>query len=204
MMREKQSTSRSGQPPISSFFSQRSATKRRASSTSNSPIDLTLDDSDVEQQPPIKKLKSKHPQAPASQWYFEGSSREDHAGTSHVRQDKTCPRAELERILLRSDGQQRQGENSSVDESNSQDGNDSDPVFSELRAMFSLKTIKGNRTSRAKLTARKTKAVTEVGPSGETYTPYEVQVDCVVCSQFSYSHHERRFWHSSKTILERS
>lgn len=176
-MWERQSTN---QPQISSFFDQRSAAKKRTFAPSDSPIDLTLDDSDVEKQPPIKRLKSKHPEASASQWRFQVSSREEHAGTSGVQEDKTSPRVELERILLGTSRQPRrtdEGENSSVDDNSSQDGNDSDPAFSELRAMFSLKTTKGSQKLRAKPMVRKTKAATEVGPGGETYTPYEVQVE---------------------------
>jgi DNA mismatch repair protein MSH3 len=182
---ERQSTSRPDQPQISSFFGQLSAAKKRAHAPSDSPIDLTLDDSDVERQSPIKKLKSRHPESPASQWRFEVSSREEHASTASVQEDKTRSRVELERILLgtgRQSGCTDEGENSSVDGNSDQDGDDSDPAFSELRAMFSLKTTKGSRKSRAKPMLKRTKAATEIGPSGETYTPYEVQVDCFACS----------------------
>ncbi|KAG1756484.1 muts domain V-domain-containing protein [Suillus paluster] len=147
--------------------------------SSDSPIDLTIDDSDVDRQPPIKKLKSKHSEFSTSQWRFDNSSREDHASTASVQEHKTRSRVELERILLgtgRQSGHADGEENSSVDDDSSQDGNDSDPAFTELRAMFSLKTSKGRGKSRAKPMVRKTKAAAEVGPSGETYTPYEVQV----------------------------
>jgi DNA mismatch repair protein MSH3 len=186
-MRERQSTSRPNQPQISSFFSQNTATKRRASVSSDSPIDLTLDDSDVEMQPPIKKLKSQHPESAASQWRFEVSSRGEHAGTLGAQEDHTRSRVELERILLgtgRQSGCVDEEENSSENDSSSRDGNDSDPAFTELRAMFSLKSTKGSEKLRAKPMIRKTKAAAEVGPGGETYTPYEVQVDCPACSQF--------------------
>jgi DNA mismatch repair protein MSH3 len=63
-----------------------------------------------------------------------------------------------------------------MDDDSSQDGNDSDPAFTELRAMFSLIPTKGSKKSRAKPMVRKAKAAAEVGPSGETYTPYESQV----------------------------
>jgi DNA mismatch repair protein MSH3 len=66
-------------------------------------------------------------------------------------------------------------ENPSMDDDSSQDGNDSDPAFTELRAMFSLIPTKGSKKSRAKPMVRKAKAAAEVGPSGETYTPYESQ-----------------------------
>lgn len=186
-MRERQSTSRHNQPQISSFFSQNTATKRRASVSSDSPIDLTLDDSDVEMQPPIKKLKSQHPESAANQWRFEVSSRGEHAGTLGAQEDHTRSRVELERILLgtgRQSGCVDEEENSSENDSNSRDGNDSDPAFTELRAMFSLKSTKGSEKLRAKPMIRKTKAAAEVGPGGETCTPYEVQVDCPACSQF--------------------
>jgi len=157
--------------------------KKRAPVSPDSPIDLTIDDSDVERQPPIKKLKLKHPEPSASQWRFDNCSR-DYAGTASVQEDKTRSRAELERILLGTDhpsSHADHGENSSMDDDSSQDGNDSDPAFSELRAMFSLKTTKRNGKSRSKPMVRKTKAAAEVGPSGETYTPYEVQVGCAAC-----------------------
>ncbi|OAX39197.1 hypothetical protein K503DRAFT_690106 [Rhizopogon vinicolor AM-OR11-026] len=130
-------------------------------------------------QPPIKKLKSKHLESSASQWRYEASSTDEHVGTTGVQEDKTCSRVDLERILLgtgrQSSGRTDEGDNSSVDDTSSQDGSDSDPAFSELRAMFSRKTTKGSRKSRAKPMVGKTKAA-EIGPSGETYTPYEVQV----------------------------
>src|ERR1700710_1546343 len=126
-MRERQSTSGPSQPQISSFFSQNTATKRSASVSSDSPIDLTLDDSDVEMQPPIKKLTSKHQEAAASRWRFGVSSRGEHAGTLGAQEDHTQSRVELERILLgtgRQSGCVDEEENSSQDDSSSRGGND--------------------------------------------------------------------------------
>ncbi|KAG2157395.1 muts domain V-domain-containing protein [Suillus clintonianus] len=177
-MRERQSASRHTQPQISSFFVQSPATKKRAPVSLDSPIDLTLDDSDVERQPPIKKLKSKHPESPTSQWRFDTSSRGEHSGTASIQEHKTRSRADFERILLgtgRQSGYADDKGNSSADDDSSQNGNDSDPAFTELRAMFSLKPTKGKGKSCEKSLVRKTKAAAEIGPSGETYTPYEVQ-----------------------------
>lgn len=178
-MPQGQPASRRNQPQISSFFVQSSVTKKRALVSSHSPIDLTIDDSGsdsgVEKQPPIKKLKSKHPESPTSQWRFDASSRRENSYTTSIQHHKSRSRVDLERILLGTSGHPEDRENSSVDGDSSQDGNDSDPAFTQLRAMFSLPT-KGGRKSREKPVVRKTKAAAEVGPSGETYTPYEAQV----------------------------
>lgn len=180
-MSERQSASRQIQPQISSFFVQGSTTKKRALVSSDTLIDLTIDDSgsDVERQPPIKKLKSKHPESPTSQWRFDPSSRGEHSGTASVQVHKSRSRADLERILLRKGtqlGRAKDRENLSVSDDSSQDGNDSDPAFTELRAMFSRIPTQGGRKSREKSMVRKTKAAAAVGPSGEIYTPYEAQV----------------------------
>jgi DNA mismatch repair protein MSH3 len=142
---------------------------------------LTIDDSgsDVERQPPIKKLKSKHPESPTSQWRFDPTSRRELSVTASVQDHKSRSRVNLERILLGTgpqSGRAEDRENLSVNDDSSQDGNDSDPAFTELRAKFSLIPTKGSRKSREKPMVRKAKAAAEVGPSGETYTPYETQV----------------------------
>ncbi|KAG1782777.1 muts domain V-domain-containing protein [Suillus placidus] len=176
----RQSTSRQTQPQISSFFVQSSTTKKRALVSSHTPIDLTIGDSgsDVERQSPIKKLKSKHLECPISQWRFDTSSRGEHSRTASVQDHTSRSRVDLERILLGTGpqlGHVEDRENSSMDADNSQDGDDSDPAFTELRAMFSLIPTKGSRKSREKSVVRKTKSAAKVGPSGETYTPYESQ-----------------------------
>ncbi|KAF8652763.1 hypothetical protein AX16_004259 [Volvariella volvacea WC 439] len=187
------------QPRISSFFaSTPSATaKRRASS----PIDLT-NDSDLEE-PPAKKSRSElhsttaatSPQRDQSssqkkgasaieQWRFAPHSPEKRSPKTQKQLDVEKSRREefRKRLLMDSEKFARKPPDETApdteEEKSESSGDDSDQAWKELSALFSNKgkgkATKGRTQPPAKRGSAKKAEV--IGPSGQPYTPLELQV----------------------------
>ncbi|KIJ68934.1 hypothetical protein HYDPIDRAFT_80554 [Hydnomerulius pinastri MD-312] len=181
------------QPRISSFFSQKSSpTKKRphGSETQSTTIDLTLDDSEIDEQPPIKKLKVKQSNAITDQWRFDNTQKSHAEGaTLPVTEDQKKRRhEEFKRVLFgennpfarhrRAQEQESQLDNDEPrdEQDDAGDSDQSDVAFKELTEMFSHKSSKEKGKARSTSSAKgKKKAEGEPGPSGQSYTPAELQ-----------------------------
>ena len=174
------------QPRISSFFAQHPPVH---SLSQNTTIDLTLEDPEVDQQPAIKKLKVEKGNSLADQWRFDGTQKPSNEtpGAGHSDRDRQTRHEAFKRVLLTGNSSfappkdhQDKGTQSSEDES-LQDQDDahesdvSDEAFKNLRELFSHKSNKVKGKTRLTSSAQG-KATTEgLGPSGQPYTPAELQ-----------------------------
>ncbi|KAI0713432.1 muts domain V-domain-containing protein [Earliella scabrosa] len=178
-------------------------TARGKTKRGSTPIDLTID-SDDEKPPPPKKQRTTTAVSPkptkqasrsgghAEQWRFDPSSpTKPTQATDSERHRDAHDRAK--RILLgndnvfarrkvtddapaASDGDELvdTGEPQSEDEAG-----DAEKKFGELMEMFSSTASKPKATKRVRApatTTRRSQRVEEIGPSGQTYTPFELQV----------------------------
>lgn len=171
------------QPRISSFFHQPSSVQEKRSHSST--IDLTSDD----EQPPIKKLKVGKGKSLVDQWRFGGSQTNSVESPIIGEEDvKRKRHEEFKRVLLaenssfaRRESQQDMGSHPSDDES-SRDQEDvyeseaSDEAFKDLRQKFSNKSTKATGKARFRSSAKGKGTSEELGPSGQSYTPSELQV----------------------------
>ncbi|KAH7889258.1 muts domain V-domain-containing protein [Phlebopus sp. FC_14] len=182
------STNSQDQPRISSFFSQQpSPKKKRLHGTENQSIDLTLDESEADEQPPIKKLKVKQNRSVAEQWRFDSTQRS--STNTHLDEKKKRRHEEFKRVLLGensvfarrdrtqgAEGAQSDGDVSHDEQEVAGDSDESDVTFKQLTDMFSHKPrkrkIKAQNGSSSKI---KKRVEEELGPSGEPYTPAERQ-----------------------------
>lgn len=179
------------QPRISSFFSQQPPVQEKRP---HSPIDLTLEDSEVDRQPPIKKLKVGKGISPADQWGFDSTQKPStERSVAGDEDDKKRRHEEFKHVLLtgnNSFARQRhhgeQGDQPSEDES-LQDQDDasesdvSDEAFKNLREIFSHKPNKAKGKKRLASSAKSKGTSEGLGPSGQPYTPAELQVSLVDC-----------------------
>lgn len=180
-----------GQPRISVFFSPQSSQGKRPRSASPI-IDLTHEDSEVEEEPPIKKLKVTKGSSRTDQWRFDNTVERPVSGQD---EDKKKRRhEEFKRVLLaenssfsRQRSQQSQEGQSSEDESlqSQDDVSESDAqeeVFKHLTKTFSHKA---DRT-KGKTSLSKHKGEV-LGPSGQPYTPAELQASWSTGSMLSFT-----------------
>ena len=191
-MKRKTVTGLSGtekQPRISSFFSQQSSPQKHST---NSTIDLTLEDPEVDEQPPIKKLKVTKGNSLADQWRFDSTRKPVvERPTAGVEDDKKRRHEKFKRVLLADNSSfahqeyhQAQGAQSSEDEP-LQDQDDApesdvqDDAFENLAEIFSYKANKGKRKTRLTSSAKGKGTSEGLGPSGQPYTPAELQASLV-------------------------
>lgn len=193
-------TGDASQATISSFFQPspvKSKTKKRGISPSGA-IDLTAD-SDVE--PSAKRPRRREPTSPihgsstsaSEQWRFTSSS-PDKAEARNVKAtelteaESAAKRARHEafkkKLLLDNNPFLRKKFDVSVtpleDGPSETSGEESDQAFKELNVMFSNKG-KGKAKAPPPRTSKKPAVL---GPSGQSYTPLELQVDFTVLYEF--------------------
>lgn len=197
-MKRKTASALSGtdkQPRISSFFSQQSP---KHALLENTTIDLTLEDPEVDEQPPIKKLKVAKGSSLADQWRFDSKSSNERPVAADEN-DKKRRHEEFKRVLLagnsnfaRQKSHQDEGTRSSEDES-PQDQDDvhesdvSDEAFKNLKELFSHKSNKGKGKTRLTSSAKGKGASEEIGPSGEPYTPAELQASLAISPHAAFN-----------------
>ncbi|KAF8557342.1 hypothetical protein OG21DRAFT_1505567 [Imleria badia] len=173
------------QPRISSFFAQQPPVH---SLSQNTTIDLTLEDSEADEQPPIKKLRVEKGISLAEQWRFDSTRKSSNKRPTARDEDNNKKRhEEFKRVLLVGDSslarpkdQQDKGAQSSEDESLQDQDDDhesdvSDEAFKNLKAIFSHKSNKVKGKTRLKSTAQGKATSEGLGPSGQPYTPAELQ-----------------------------
>ncbi len=129
---------------------------RRKGTTKGSPIDLTTDD----EEPPRKK--------------FKVASRESSAPPLKARSKPKPPVAT------------RRKNKSVSEEVEELSGDDSDPQFKALTAMFKQKKIVVRRDGNP---SNKPKVQDDIGPSGQSYTPLEKQVSLLRAIHLIGLHH---------------
>ncbi|KAF8121921.1 muts domain V-domain-containing protein [Boletus edulis] len=186
-----------GQPRISSFFAQQS----HVQCLTNTTIDLTLEDPEVDEQPPIKKSRIDKGKSLADQWRFDSTRKpSNERPISGDEDDKKKRHEEFKRVVLAGNGSgfarqehyQDKGTQSSEDES-LQDQDDahesdvSDEAFKNLKELFSHKSNKVKRKARLTSSAQGEGTTKGLGPSGQPYTPAELQ------ASFSDSSHSLKF-----------
>lgn len=185
------------QTRISTYFSQSpSLTKKRRSDTrGGEPSDLATDNSDADRQLLIKKPKLNHGGSTLSQWRFDPSQRS--SGTSGTAsssvKDKKLRHDQFKRILLEENSvlpcpKSTLEQHIQLDaEEESEEGEDKaahfdgpDHAFEELTRFFSQTPKQGSGKTRSDLcNKRKNRTGGEIGPSGQSYTPAELQV-CII------------------------
>lgn len=165
------SSSPTRQAKISTFFSQ---PKRPAAAL----IDLT-DDSPEPEEPPLKKQKN----GKAERWRFHPSSSPQTVAstadsTAQPGPSKNASKDAYRKKLL--SGNNTSTARKPASESKASES-DSDHAFDELSTFFSAKSGKGQKKKAAR------KPIEEIGPSGETYTPLENQVNLHKCGVYQSS-----------------
>ncbi|KIK97398.1 hypothetical protein PAXRUDRAFT_824943 [Paxillus rubicundulus Ve08.2h10] len=179
------------QSRISSFFSQQpSPTRKRLHNSQDTTIDLTLSGSEIDEQPPIKRLKvtPNSTSALVDQWRFDSTQRSPTERAVTEDEDKKKRRhEEFKRVLLgenstfarleRSRDQGAKSDDEAPEQQDEELGSDqSDVAFKELTEMFSHKPRKGKSKAQTKfLVGGKKRAEGEIGPNGQPYTPAELQ-----------------------------
>jgi len=186
------------QPTISAFFQSASPQKSsvtRKRSTSNFPIDLTVD-SDDDELPATKRLRlSRHEDtAPsaraessvgstnvADDWRFS-PEKSRQADVQKIRTSSEKERHEaFKRKLLQDNNRFLRKESSTVQkhqgsiEVDEFVASSEEEGFNKLSDMFSHKD-KGKGKAGSKAAVRSPKKHVELGPSGQSYTPLELQV----------------------------
>lgn len=161
------SSSPTRQAKISTFFSQ---PKRPSAAL----IDLTGDSPEPEE-PPLKKQRN----GKAERWRFDpSSSPQKVAATAESGPSQIASKDAYRKKLL--SGNNTSTARKPASESKASES-DSDHAFDELSAFFSAKSAKGQKKKATR------KPVEEIGPSGETYTPLENQVNLHKCSVYQSS-----------------
>ena len=174
------------QPRISSFFAQQSP--------KNATIDLTLEESEADEQPSIKKLKVGKGNTHTDQWRFDGTRRpSNERQITRDEDDKKRRHEEFKRVLLadnssfaRQKHQQDKGVQSSEDESlhDQDDAHEpgvSDEAFKNLKELFSHNSNKAKGKPRLTSSAKAKGTSEALGPGGEPYTPAELQASLAIC-----------------------
>lgn len=189
------------QPQISSFFVQHPPAQEKHPHSKNTTIDLTLEDSEVDEQPPIKKLKVEKGNFLVDQWRFD-STRKPSIDRPIARDevDKKIRHDEFKRILLAGNSsfaRQNHPEDKRVQSSEEEplQGQDdahesdvSDEAFKNLREIFSHKSNKAGRKTRLTSSVKGKETSEELGPSGQPYTPAELQASLADCSHVAFNH----------------
>jgi DNA mismatch repair protein MSH3 len=190
-------TTRGTQPTISAFFqASPSATRKRTASTF--PIDLTADSDDDEipatKRPRLPGHKHTTPSAPAQysagstsvadDWRFS-SEKSKQATVKKIRTSSEKERHEaFKRKLLQDNNRFLKQESSTVQmnqdamEVDESVASSEEESFNKLSDMFSHKD-KGKGKARGKAAVKSPKKHVELGPSGQPYTPLELQVSVV-------------------------
>ena len=216
-------TTRGTQPTISAFFqASPSATQKRA--TSSFPIDLTAD-SDDDVLPAIKRPRlpgREHTTPSASAQYSAGSTNvvnywrfsPENSKQANVKKIRTTSEKErheaFKRKLLQDNNRFLKKESSTVQMN--QDAMDVDESvasseeesFNKLSDMFSHKD-KGKGKAGAKAAVKSPKKHLELGPSGQSYTPLELQVSAAklrISSNSSGFIFSKRFYGWKRIMLE--
>lgn len=185
------------QPQISSFFSQKPFVQEKRPP---SPIDLTTEDPGVDRQPPIKKLKVEKGNSLADHWRF-GTTRipSIERPVTGDEDDKKRRHEEFKRVLLAGNSsfaRQRcngeQGAQPSEDESlQDQDGasesDASDGAFKNLTEIFSHKSSKVKGKTPLASSAKSKGTSEALGPSGQPYTPAELQASLISCLHAAFN-----------------
>jgi DNA mismatch repair protein MSH3 len=183
-------STRGTQPTISAFF-QASPSATRKRTTSSFPVDLTAD-SDDDKLPAIKRPRREHttPSTPAhsagstniaDDWRFS-PEKSVQANVKKIRTTSEKERHEaFKRKLLQDNNRFLKAESSTVQMN--QDAMEVDEFmasseeesFNKLSDMFSHKD-KGKGKAGGKAAVKSPKKNVELGPSGQSYTPLELQV----------------------------
>jgi len=174
---------------ISTYFSQSpSRVKKRPHDAGDSTIDLTSDSPEPGEQPSVKRLKVHKGARLSEQWRFDPSQPPSTGGENRSSLDKEKRRRheEFKRVLLgensifaRRKSAQESTIQSDVEGVSCDDGDEgadsdrSDAAFKELTELFSHKPSKGKGS--APSAKQKKRAQGELGPSGQPYTPAELQ-----------------------------
>jgi len=174
---------------ISTYFSQSpSRVKKRPHDAGDSTIDLTSDSPEPGEQPSVKRLKVHKGARLSEQWRFDPSQPPSTGGENRSSLDKEKRRRheEFKRVLLgensvfaRRKSAQESTIQSDVEGVSCDDGGEgadsdrSDAAFKELTELFSHKPSKGKGS--APSAKQKKRAQGELGPSGQPYTPAELQ-----------------------------
>jgi DNA mismatch repair protein MSH3 len=199
-------STRGTQPTISAFF-QASPSATRKRTVSSFPIDLTAD-SDDDELPAVKRPRlpgSEHssPSAPvqhsagstsvAEDWRFS-PEKSKQGNVKKIRTTSEKERHEaFKRKLLEDNNRFLKKESSTihvnqdameVDESVA--ASSDEESFNKLSDMFSHKD-KGKGKAGGKATVKSPKKNVELGPSGQSYTPLELQVSVAKLRKFSNS-----------------
>jgi DNA mismatch repair protein MSH3 len=189
------------QPQISSFFAQQPPAQEKYPHSKNTTIDLTLEDPEVDEQPPIKKLKVEKGNSLADQWRFD-STRKPSIDRPIARNedDKKRRHDGFKRILLAGNGSfarqkhvedkraQSSEEESLQGQADAHESDDSDEAFKNLREIFSHKSKKVGRKPRLTSSAKGKEASEGLGPSGQPYTPAELQASLADCPHVAFNH----------------
>lgn len=197
-----QTTRGRSQPTISAFFQstspQNSPSTTRKRTTSSFPIDLTADSDD--ELPAIKRPRLFGHEGTASSTHAESSARSTNVADdwifspekskqTNVQQIRTASKKErheaFKRKLLQDNNRFLRTESSTV--RMNQDSMEADESvasyeeesFNKLNEMFSHKDHKGKGKAWNKAAVKSPKKYVEVGPSGQSYTPLELQVNVV-------------------------
>ena len=180
------------QPRISSFFAQKPSLRDKRSRSTDGTIDLTLEDSGLDEQPPIKKLKTTKGNSRGDEWRFD-SGRKQSAGRPVAGEEgdkKKRRHEEFKRVLLADNSSfarqrhQIQRTQSSDDESLQEGDDDSeadarDEAFNSLSELYSHKDNKKKGKTRLASSAKGKGESEGSVPSGEPYTPAELQASSV-------------------------
>jgi len=201
----KRKTTQSGlstdkQPRISSFFAQQSPVQKKRAQSRDATVDLTIEDPEADEQPPIKKLKVEKGNSLADQWRFgitrKSSIERPIAGDED---DKKRRHEEFKRVLLagnssfarsrRIDEQVHSSEDESSQDRDDALGSDvSDEAFKNLKEIFSHKPNKVKGKTRLTSSAKGKRTSEGLGPSGQPFTPAELQASFADCSHVPFDH----------------
>ena len=200
-------TTRGTQPTISAFFqASPSATRKRTATTSTFPIDLTADNDDDElpaiKRPRLPGREHTTPSTPAQysarstnvadDWRFSPEKSKQANAEKNQSIDEKERHEAFKRKLLQDNNRFLRKESSTiqmnrdameVDESVASSEEES---FNKLSDMFSHKD-KGKGKAGIKTAVRSPKKHVELGPSGQSYTPLELQVSIAKLQMSSIS-----------------
>lgn len=186
------------QPRISSFFSQKPSVQEKRP---HSPIDLTTEDPGVGRQPPIKKLKVEKGNSLADHWRFDTTRKHSiERPVAGNEDDKKRCHEEFKRVLLAGNssfarqkchhgeqGAQPSEDESLQDQDKGSESDVSDEAFKNLTEIFSHKSSKV-KSKTPFVSSAKSKGTSEaLGPSGQPYTPAELQVSLIRCLHATFN-----------------
>lgn len=190
------------QPRISSFFSQRFPVQEKCpqSKPEDATIDLTIEDPEADEQPPIKKLKVEKGNSLADQWRFDATRKPSiERPIAGDEDDKKRRHKEFKRVLLagnssftrprRIDEQVHSSEDESFQDQGGACGSDvSDEAFKNLKEIFSHKPNKVKGKTRLTSSAKGKRTSEGLGPGGQPFTPAELQASFADCSHIPFDH----------------